>query len=335
MEPDRFSTEGLRIQDQFDAWREWFGSAFDVCFAGHDESAFNAEYMAWPVGNLIVTSLSAPAVRAVRSPTHLRRSPVDHWVITYSREGATHVATNQGEFQASGAPFLWSLGQSAQHISMTQKAAGKRLQLVLPRDSFPDMAMQLDLAVNKMLDTPMGLMLGEFLISLEKWLPAIAADELPVIEGALRVLVAGIKNPSAEWLCEAHPQIALPQLDKVRRVVQANLGSPSLTVDELCRRVGMSRATLYRLLEPQGGVVRFIRRARLVAARDMLGDPGGRASISSVAEDFCFSSPQAFSRAFRAEFDCSPTDVRDKGLVVSAERPARPAGRWEDILARR
>jgi AraC-like DNA-binding protein len=337
MDSTHFSTEGLRPQDQFEAWREWFGSAFDVHPADSEAIGFKAEYRAWQIGDMILPSGLAPPTRNVRSMTNLRRHPVDHWAISWGHDGATHYETKCGELLAQPrVPFVWSAGQVSAHTHFPPtRGTARRRQLYLPRDSFRDIAGKLDAAVGSRLDTPMGVLLVGFLTSLEKQLPAIAAAEVPAIEAALRALVAGITCSSAEALAEAHPQIALPQLEKVRRVVQAGLRSPDLGPHTLCREVAMSRSALYRLLEPQGGAARFIQRARLTAARDILRDPVRRASISSIAEDFCFSSAAAFSRAFRVAFGCSPSDARDAKQIGLTNRSERPARRWEDILAAR
>ncbi len=337
MEPIHFSTEGLRAQNQFEAWREWFGSAFDVQPTDSEAIGFEAEYWAWQIGDLTLPSSVAPPTRSVRSMRNLHRHPVDHWAISWGHHGATHYETKRGVlFAPPGVPFVWSAGQVSAHTHFPPaRGAARRRQFYLPRDSFRDIAEKLDAAVGSRLDTPMGMLLVGFLTSLEKQLSAITAPEVPALEAALRALVAGITSSSAEALAEAHPQIALPQLEKARRVVQASLRSPNLGPQTLCRAVAMSRSALYRLLEPQGGVARFIQRARLTAARDILSDPVGRASISSIAEDFCFSSPAGFSRAFRVEFGCSPSDIRDARQVGLTNRSERRASGWEDILAAR
>ena len=77
-------------------------------------------------------------------------------------------------------------------------------------------------------------------------------------------------------------------------------------------------------LEPDGGVARFILRARLQMARRQLRDPASRTSIAQMAEEFCFSDASAFARAFRREFGHSPKEARDVDRAGMAKR-ARPA----------
>jgi AraC-like DNA-binding protein len=97
----------------------------------------------------------------------------------------------------------------------------------------------------------------------------------------------------------------------------------------LSRLIGMSRSALYRLMESQGGVTRYIRRQRLLESRAVLSDPGDDKSIAAIAEEFCFSDAADFSRAFRREFGLAPSDVRataQAGLVPPAPGNGRLEG---------
>src|ERR1700761_7182006 len=97
MDPFAFSTRALDARDQKDAWAEWFQPVFDVVAPDTSDSGFAAEYLVWNLGALCLTSVSAPAARTVRTSEHIRRSPIDHWVISYCRNGATTVSTNNSQ----------------------------------------------------------------------------------------------------------------------------------------------------------------------------------------------------------------------------------------------
>jgi hypothetical protein len=176
MEAIHFSTEGLRPQDQFEAWRAWFGSAFDVHPADSEAIGFKAEYWAWQIGDLTLPSSVALPTRSVRSMTNLRHHPVDHWAISWGHDGATHYETNRVELLAlPRVPFVWSAGRVSAHAHFpAARGTARRRQIYLPRDSFRDIAGKLDAAVGSRLDTPMGALLVGFLYSLEKQLPEVA-----------------------------------------------------------------------------------------------------------------------------------------------------------------
>jgi AraC-like DNA-binding protein len=93
--------------------------------------------------------------------------------------------------------------------------------------------------------------------------------------------------------------------------------------------IGMSRSALYRLMENQGGVTRYIRRQRLLESRVVLSDPGCEKSIATIADEFCFSDAADFSRSFRREFGWAPSDVRataQAGLIPPTPGKGRMEG---------
>jgi AraC-like DNA-binding protein len=79
------------------------------------------------------------------------------------------------------------------------------------------------------------------------------------------------------------------------------------------------------LFENSGGVVHYIQRQRLLNAYDILSDPLSRRSILSISEDLCFADASSFTRAFRHEFGCSPSEVRSAAAKGSSIPPASRA----------
>jgi AraC-like DNA-binding protein len=194
------------------------------------------------------------------------------------------------------------------------------------RDSFRDIAPLLDAALGSVLDTPLGHLLGDYVIALERRLPELAEADLSRLSNAVGAMVAAAVAPSAERIAIADRQIDLGRKERVRQTVRRHLRTPTLTPATLSRVVGMSRSNLYRLFENTGGVARYIRRERLVEAHAVLSDPATARSISAIAEDLCFADASSFSRAFKREFGLSPGDVRAAALAGLAS-PARTRSR--------
>ena len=69
------------------------------------------------------------------------------------------------------------------------------------------------------------------------------------------------------------------------RRVGVYLRSPALGARLLCRRLSMSRSKLYRLMDAEGGVARFIQRQRLFEAYALLSDQSVNRSITALAEE--------------------------------------------------
>src|SRR5215510_463569 len=115
-------------------------------------------------------------------------------------------------------------------------------------------------------------------------------------------MVAACIAPSADRSQRSQPQIQVALLEKVRRAVSKNLHSPSLGPEKLCRETAMSRSQLYRVLESEGGVARYIQRCRLSEGFSILSDVSNTSPIAVVAARLCFEDPSSFTRAFKREF---------------------------------
>jgi AraC-like DNA-binding protein len=322
MRPDTFATQSFRTGDQLNAWREWYQPVFDVIPNNPANEGFPAEICMWALGGLAISRTSAPPLHVMRTKAHLRRDPVDHWIISYCARGA-HSAITAGVSVEVPArvPFLWSLGQEFLH----ERTHVARVQVLMARDAFQEIAPLLDAACGSVLDTSLGHLLGDYMLALEHHLPAVTDADTPRLANAVGAMVAAAVAPSAERVELARRQIDLGRMERVRQAVRRHLRTPNLGPRTLCRVVGMSRSNLYRLFEETGGVARYIQRQRLLEAHAVLSDATTVKSISSVAEDLCFADASSFGRAFKREFDCSPGEVRSAALAGLPARPQRQA----------
>ena len=72
------------------------------------------------------------------------------------------------------------------------------VQFFLARDAFRDLASLLDAAVGSTLNTPLGSLLGDFMIALESRLPDVTEADFSGITEALSAMVAAAAAPSSE-----------------------------------------------------------------------------------------------------------------------------------------
>lgn len=260
MVPETFTTHTLQQRDQADAWKTWFEPVFGVIPRKADDPSFPARNTVWKLDDLVVSRVSAPAVRVQRTPSQIRRNPVDHWVLTFCQKGETTIQTRRRTLHGPpGVPFLWSLAEPSE----TVRSDAERLQIFLSRDVFRDIAPVLDAARGAVLDTPLGRLLGDFMLSLEHRLQGLEISDMPRLTAAARALIAACVAPSADRIADAKTQMDQGRLERVRQTVRTHLRSYRLGPDMLCRAVGMSRSSLYRLLESEGGVARYVQRHRL------------------------------------------------------------------------
>jgi AraC-like DNA-binding protein len=326
--PNIFATDTFPARDQLEAWLEWYRSVCEIIPARPTVDGFQAEVRLWSLGGLAVSRSISPPLQAVRSKRHLRREPIDHWIVSYYARGAhaAHTANASLEVPA-GVPYLWSLGQEFAH----QRTHGDRIQFIMSRDAFPDLAAVLDAACGSALDTPLGHLLGDYMMGLVRHLPAVAEFDPPRLANAVGTMVAAAVAPSPERVAVAQQQIELGRKERVRQAVRRHLRTPTLGPRTLSRLVGMSRSNLYRLFEDSGGVARYIQNQRLLEAQALLTNAENKKTVAGLAEEFCFADASSFSRAFKREFGCSPGEARSAAVAGTAsaaiERRRVPAGR--------
>jgi AraC-like DNA-binding protein len=113
----------------------------------------------------------------------------------------------------------------------------------------------------------------------------------------------------------------------IKRHLDAHLTAEQIDVGALCRRFRLSRATLYRLFEPDGGLWRYVQDQRLNRAFARLATPGAPLErMIDLAIEFGFSSDTTFVRAFRHRHGLTPGEVRE--LAGSRTRPSAPHSQW-------
>ncbi len=107
------------------------------------------------------------------------------------------------------------------------------------------------------------------------------------------------------------------RLEAICHYIERHLADNDLDADHLCARFHCSRATLFRLFAPLGGVATHIRKARLRRCYHDLATPRpGGERIIDVALRWGFSNSSHFSRLFRQTFGITPLEA-----MARAHRP--------------
>jgi AraC family transcriptional regulator len=101
---------------------------------------------------------------------------------------------------------------------------------------------------------------------------------------------------------------------KVIWMIERNLGN-ELSLSDIADGCGVSKFHMARAFEARVGmpVMQYVRARRLSNAAEKLAE--GAADILSVALDTGYASHEAFSRAFKAQFDRTPEAVRKHGTT--------------------
>jgi AraC-like DNA-binding protein len=315
-----FSTQALPVFEQLHAWRRWLSPVFEVDSLRPLQDGFRATNWNWSLEGLTVSRVCSPPTLVRRPASVIRRSPVDHWAITFSKHSPSEVQVRDSPLSAPpGTPFVLSLGEE---MRIARSQQDDRLQLLLSRDHFGGIAHLLEAVKGMPLQAAQGKLLADYMLVLERHLPSLGPENVGRLPNAVEAMLAVCLEPSADRVASPRRQIDFTLMERVRRVVRRNLRSPSLGPDKLCREAAMSRSQLYRVLGTEGGVAHYIQRRRLSEGFAILCDVSHSFPIGKVAEMLCFADASSFSRAFRHEFGASPREVR--AASVAGQIPAVP-----------
>ncbi|QRM54396.1 helix-turn-helix domain-containing protein [Sinorhizobium sp. BG8] len=315
-----FSTEGLPRSDQFDAWRNSFAPMLELTPFDDTATDFRGRQKLWDLGSLIFAQIKTDRLAFASLPGHVRREPVDHWVLTLLQTGTIRTETPRNAFKAAaGDVQVHSLGRDFSG----ETSRSEMLMLFVPRDFSTETAATLSAAEFSTLATGMGRLFSDYLIGVANRLPTLTMADLPGLAAATRAMILACVSPSADHIEAAEGPIATILLERARQFVQSRLLDPKLECESVRRELGISRTRLYNLFEPFGGVMHYIQHRRLISAYSALSDPNDRRLIFEIAEQRGFSDGAEFSRAFKRAFGYSPSEVRKRGGGGIPNRPAR------------
>ena len=92
--------------------------------------------------------------------------------------------------------------------------------------------------------------------------------------------------------------------------IQDQLGRRDLNVENVAASIGVSRAKLFMLFKPDGGVERYIWLSRLEAVRSALSRSEPTRTVTDLAYTYGFRDVAQLSRMFRRQYGAPPTQLK-------------------------
>jgi len=310
------STRRLPQQMQYSAWTQ-LALPIDIEPPENPLAGFAAEHSAWNLGGVVLARTSVPAISFARGPRRIRSDSIDHWSFASMRRGTMQIhASGRTTNARPGGIHIQSLKEGLKGCTSGALA----VHLIVPRDFCREIAATLDEADNRELRTGLGQLLAVFMLDLDRRLSLITIDELPRLLSSIRAMILACVDPTAERLSEAQGTVQTTRLEQARQFVRHHLFSPTLGTDELCNELGVSRSRLYRMFEPLGGVVHYIRHRRLMDVHAALSNAEDHRPIVDIAAERGFIDAADFSRAFKRAFGYRPSDARHQANVWPMHR---------------
>lgn len=267
------------------------------------------------LGKCVFIDTEFPAQTFTRNGSWMRRhDDADHLLLQFFVSGQNQVV-NGAQRYTEDCRNVYAVNLA--FPIEAQSTDSRVLLLALPRDlvkeAVPHLAQTCGAAF-----APEGAgarIFGDHMLSLAKHLGQATVAEAPgIVNGTLGLLDALSFRDEAQAASavEAGFRAACGFIDR-------HLDDPTLGVQSICQYLRCSRATLFRMFKPQGGVREHIQRRRLMACFDALSSPAhAHRQVFDIALEYGFHSPSHFSHLFRAHFGMTPRDARDAGLKAAA-----------------
>lgn len=295
--------ESVESEDEA-GWRDLVAAIFDGDASTPTSLAqVGSALTIYPIGPLLLGSLRSVirAVRAAGAPV-----PGDQYLVqVHRRAGRVHgVAIAAGDLSLSDVAA----------VRPNPSAAYFNVAMMLPRAILnPLLTDGVGAAGNLVLPGGSGLgrLLAGFLELLYARAEELSGHEGVAIAQATAALVAACFGPAALARDPGGARQLHPSLLNMKRYIEENLDSTNLSPELLARKFHLSRANLYRMFEPYGGVAVYIRDQRLQRAfKELVGPETAHRRVADIAYGWGFASEAAFSRAFKRAFDMTPSDAR-------------------------
>jgi AraC-like DNA-binding protein len=328
---DRFTTLVKDPPEQFGYWRDAVAPLMEVQSTASGATGFYAKARAYDLGRMHFASLRVDPMKFRRTPQRIRKSHIDHWQLVLRKRGSESGAWG-GRLLRSGAGSLDI--RSLATPCVASASASELVCVWMSRDAFSAMAGPLDAACHQPISGTMKIVLREFILAVERYKSSLTVQEIPVVVNSLAALIGAVIQPTEEALAQAATPISAGLFEAARQFVDANLSSPTLGPDAICRELNVSRRKLYYMFEHHGGLLTFIRTRRLTACHEALANLADPRLISTIAYKHGFSDATHFSRAFRAQYGYSPKEVREAGGFATTPPAALPGDFMEWLRVR-
>lgn len=279
-------------------------------------------------GNALLVDSRTTDLEYDRTPAHVARGAMDHFQITLCVEGEMQFSS--GRRDVTLRPGDITLIDMAQPNRTVLRGGGDRTRLmaiVLQRAMLAPRLAHPDAATATLLpsDHPHARLLASHYAALGQSPEPEAGCAEATIE-AIADIVAAAAGGTADITAGVERAERHLYLTMIKRHIADNIETDSLTVEAICHRFQISRATLYRLFEADGGLAHYVREQRLNLAFRRLISPAERGDrLIDLAVGMRFSSDSTFIRAFRRKFGLTPGDLRELADTWLRETGAVPA----------
>jgi len=307
-----FDVLNAPLHQQLLAWRERVGHVIDVVPSRESlAQPFRGAISRFDIGDITFTDCHTDAVLLERTIARISRDNVRTFAFHVFLHGGAELITVQSAKRSAPTSHDGIMAIDMDQPIRMRRQACRLATIFVPRALLqavlPDPSALHGRVIER--ERPGA----RFII---EQVATLARDIRHMTMAQARDLLADV----VQWLIDAFAEQAglagnkralarAAQFDLVRRYVQAHLHNAELSPEDALDTLGLSRPTLYRLFQHEGGLGAYIRHLRLRnAADELVRFP--QLPVKDIAYAVGFKSPSDFTRAFRRAYDMAPQDIR-------------------------
>jgi AraC-like DNA-binding protein len=318
-----FTTTNLELQNRFEAWRESIAVIMDVRpQTAAPEPLFDARVESYLLEDIVFSRCSAGAQKFDRSSVRVARDSIDHYMIQLFLAGSMDM-TYRGKPSTLKPGGL--IAFDFIEVMDSFNSDFDLLSVIIPRRRLAPMLTNPELMQGAQVDPQSGAgkLLINFVTTLYTVIPTLGDAEAGLAARSLVDLTALAFNGATLQGGDIPGLAQQPVLLQIQTYIKSQLHESDLTPDIVADAVGVSRAQLYRLFAPIGGISEYIREQRLRRClADLLSLKHASRQISDIAYSWGFRDPAYFTKAFKQRFGRSPSDARQ---AMTSSQPDRSA----------
>lgn len=314
-------------------WRELASPIYEV-HPREPEPHAGVDIEIGETDGLFLTEVTTPAQMLVHEPK--LRTDVCHDYLLFERFYSGGGRAEVGETAFDVAPArLHLIDMSQRYVSM--KARSRSRGVCIPHAALGYAPGEEPAFAALDLDSPRGRLLAAAHAELMAAQADAVGEEAALIAKTFVDLVRQLMLGPGQRR-DAPGDDDLPLALLLRDYVATHLHRPDLDAGLLASAFGISRATLYRHFDVEGGVARAIRDRRLDRCFFALaGAPAERGRVAAVARRWHFADPTHFNRLFRERFGMAPSECLSTGSHPGSGAPSdqiRVTQHWLDQVRR-
>jgi len=303
------TTSGLPPGEAFERWRTLLAPMYAVSPTTPSAPLPFGSNIAYQISDLV-------AYRTLMSTQRLKRdrrrvdAGADHYIAQLYRSGRFE-GTIAGKALSASSGAVTFIGR--RHLLDAMVGRADLIGIVVPCARLHGLPLE---GHDMRFDAARNRLLAARILDIYRRLPTTRADEASAFADEFVAFLRRLLDASQATDVLDGRELDGGLMALARMIVQANLSRRDLAPEFIAGQMLISRATLYRLFEPEGGVMHFVQDERLRAVHDALADPMETRTLSRLAEVFGFSSISQLSRSFRNRYGVPPQVWRGQRRVV-------------------